>query len=158
MYGEEMDRESNQASGIVDEGREAGGRESDGLREGAQALKRRYRKKGASGPDAAQTGKVKRKYTRRSPVRVSVGGKTYRGTAVAREGKFLVLATARGYVYFNTDLIIQPIEVVGTLTKPTPIPITMPVSNMAGGVAEFKQRRNMAIEAAMAMPRFEEDQ
>lgn len=99
--------------------------------------------------------KPKRKYRRRSQAALVLGGKTYRGLSVEKEGKFLTLITATGKVVVNTDLV--PVveirgEVVRTPKEVATVALTTP--NVSGGMAEarFRASRDRQLEGLMAMP------
>lgn len=94
--------------------------------------------------------KKKRTYNR-SPVKVTVDGKTFHGLSISRDGEYLILKTDKGTVFINLKSAQRPIEVVGQV-GPVNIPVTSGSGAVTGGVAEFKAARNRNLEAMMSMP------
>jgi hypothetical protein len=99
--------------------------------------------------------KKKRKYTRRGPYKITLDGKSYQGMEIRREGKFLVLKTAKGSVMVNIETARTPIEIIGeiavqTLTAPVAAPAGSP---QASGLAvNFAARRKQNLEGMLSMP------
>lgn len=99
--------------------------------------------------------KKKRKYTRRGPYKITVDGKAYQGMSISREGKFLVLKTAKGSVMVNVETARTPIEIIGeiaiqNLNPPASAPSGSPA--MSGGAAEFARRRAQSVDNLLQMP------
>jgi len=92
----------------------------------------------------------------RAAASIRVGGKTYRGLEVSRDGKFLVLKTKTGSVYVNLDAQTAPVEVVGairTAQNATEVPQNGSGGPIfSGGRSAYMADRNRALEALTAMP------
>ena len=100
-------------------------------------------------------GLSKRRYVK-AAASVKVAGKTYKGTEIARDGKFLVLKTAKGSVFVNLDAQTLPVEVVGVIGGPK-TPSISPQNGsggpiFSGGRSAYMADRNRALEALTAMP------
>lgn len=104
-------------------------------------------------PEAPKPKKRKRTYSK-TPIKVLVDGKVFRGLSFTREGKVLILTTDKGTVYVNMEAATRPIEVQGQASAP-PLNVQAlgTVPTITGGMATMRSSsKNRQIEDMMRMP------
>lgn len=96
--------------------------------------------------------KKKRKYTRRAPCSIKAEGKIFRGIEIKRDGKFLILKTAKGWVFVNTETARTPIEITGTFEVGPSVTVSNTQVVSSPNVTKFKADRDRSMEKMMEMP------